>query len=86
MHIIYGNCVTTRSRECTINLFSLSIYSDGRLDHPYSNEQLTASLDDCAGCIAGLTIRDLQSFTIWDRRFSVFYTRLDIPADLFDVS
>ena len=63
------------------------LYSDGRFPRrSYSNEKLTVSLDDCIGCRAGLTIRDLQSFTIWCRDFSVFFTRLDIPADLFNVS
>ena len=62
--------------------------SDGSfvLGRSYSNEQLTVSLDSCTECRAGLTIRDLQSFTIWCRAFSVFFTRLDIPADLFNVS
>ena len=43
-------------------------------------------LDDCVGCRPGLTIRDLRSFTIWCRAFGVFFTRRDIPANLFDVS
>ena len=69
---------------CSAFLFG----SDGRFvfGRSYSNEQLTVSLDNCPSCRAGLTIRDLGTFTIWCRRFSVFFTRLDIPADLFNVS
>ena len=68
--------------------FASLLCSNGRFrfGRSYSNEQLTVSLDSCAECRAGLTIRDLKSFTIWCRRFSVFFTRLDIPADLFTVS
>ena len=62
--------------------------SDGRFVFgcSYSNERLTVSLDSCRECRANLTIRNLQTFAIWCRRFSVFCTSLGIPADLFDVS
>jgi len=69
---------------CSAFLFG----SDGNFvfGRSYSNERLTVSLDSCTECRAGLTIRDLQTFTIWCRRFSAFFTRFEIPADLFDVS
>ena len=62
--------------------------SDGRFvfGRSYSNERFTVSLDSCRECRTNLTIRDLQTFAIWCRRFSVFCTSLGIPADLFDVS
>ena len=68
--------------------FASLLCSNGRFvsGRSYSNEQLTVSLDSCTECRAGLTIRDLGTFTIWCRRFTAFFTRLDIPADLFNVS
>ena len=68
--------------------FASLFCSNGRFarGRSYSNERLTVSLDSCTECRAGLTIRDLQSFTIWCRQFTAFFTNLAIPADLFDVS
>ena len=85
-----GTNVLLRTWPCECaGLFCLSLScSDGRFvfGRSYSNEQLTVSLDNCPSCRAGLTIRDLERFTIWCRVFDIFFTSLDIPADLFDVS
>ena len=71
-----------------MNSVSSSVSADGRFTsgRSYSNEQLVVSLDDCNGCRAGLTIRDLESFHIWCQAFNIYFTSLNIPANLFNVS
>ena len=47
----------------------------------FRSENITISLTVSQNT-AHLSISDIQTFTIWCERFSVFFTRLDLPTDV----
>ena len=57
-------------------------YTGGRIPSRYTGSDVTISLKSQQGGDTGLTVHDIGTFTIWCRRFSVFFTRISIPEGL----
>ncbi|XP_065916179.1 protein Skeletor, isoforms B/C-like [Dysidea avara] len=56
--------------------------SNGRITQRYTGSDITVSLRNQQGGNTGLTINDIGTFTIWCQRFTVFFSRIDIPTGL----